>query len=598
DRWTDERQRLLDNIERLTQDVNALRSESVAVIGSIEPVTPPLQLSSAEEAELRGRIASLEDQLQDYAKREAALGAQIRGSSLGSSKDPAFGDYMRKLRDASVLLTSAATAAVEGSIDGSSRSALSAPPSAPRRLSRRKSLSALGDLRASVLDPAQALARETSVRAKADAQTMTEVAAAASTAVSADEGVNQMLLAYSEKLMSKEDSLRNREDELEAIRASAAELEAALQGLLPVSKPSYGSLGRSSLNTSPPMASSHMRPFSPLTQLSHSISKPGSSSIGNGGSIRNRSASFFQGLRTNYLGMSDSPDVSAMPPPAASLAIHTDAQSLVSASASVARSLSASVESSPRVAERPGAIHSAPTKLTGADGVPQLIRNLIPLARMAAAEVRRLKDLIYDLETQSRETRMELFDTQEKLANLRSYCSQRAKQEEAVQEDITHVLAQISRLRTRVVELEMEKTRYEAEADQLRAKCRKMGDRTAGHVLDLIVNRVGTSAWTQEKRTGTDTATTTAEDQSSSAETGSRVPARFANASRISISHPEASDIRTEFNELLHQVISRRDEDIERMQALADAWRADARKAARASEAKAWNTSSRGIQTV
>ncbi|KAJ1802012.1 hypothetical protein LPJ56_006289, partial [Coemansia sp. RSA 2599] len=37
-RWADERQRLLDNIERLTQDVNALRSESVAVVGSIEPV--------------------------------------------------------------------------------------------------------------------------------------------------------------------------------------------------------------------------------------------------------------------------------------------------------------------------------------------------------------------------------------------------------------------------------------------------------------------------------------------------------------------------------------------------------------------------------
>ncbi|KAJ2599483.1 hypothetical protein GGF39_002202 [Coemansia sp. RSA 1721] len=583
-RWGDERQRLLDNIERLTQDVNTLRSEPVAVVGSIEPVTPPPQLSSAEEAELRGRIAHLETQLQQQAKREAVLSAQISGSGL-ESKEAALGDYMRKLRDASALLTSAAATAVEGNMEDSNSRALSAPPNAPRRLSRRRSLSALGDMRAATLDPAQTAAKDACVPATADAQTMTETIVNA--AVSADDGVNQMLLAYSEKLMSKEDSLRNREDELEAIRALAVELEATLQGLLPASKPSYGSLGRTSLNTSPPMAST-MRSYASLAQQ-HSLPKPSSTN----GSIRNRSASFFQGLRTNYLGLGDSPEVSAMPP-AALLAIHTDAQSLASAS----RSLSASVDGSPKIPERPKAIHSAPTKLTAADGVPQLIRGLIPLAQMAAAEVSRLKHLIYDLEAQARETRMELFDTQEKLSNLRAYCSQRAKQEEAVQEDITHVLAQISRLRIRVVELEADKARYEAEADQLRAKCREMGDRTAEHVLDLIVNRVGQSPWAQEKRTSTDTAAAAASAEGQSAEAGNRVPARFANASRISISHPEAGDIRAEFNELLHQVISRRDEDIERMQALTDAWRADARKAARANEAKAWSTSSRGIQTV
>ncbi|KAJ2227862.1 hypothetical protein IWW45_006842, partial [Coemansia sp. RSA 485] len=586
-RWGDERQRLLDNIERLTQDVNTLRSEPVAVVGSIEPVTPPPQLSSAEEAELRGRIAHLETQLQQQAKREAVLSAQVSGSGL-ESKETALGDYMRKLRDASALLTSAAATAVEGNMEDSNSRALSAPPNAPRRLSRRRSLSALGDMRAATLDPAQTAAKDACVPATADAQTMTEtIVNAAVSAVSADDGVNQMLLAYSEKLMSKEDSLRNREDELEAIRALAVELEATLQGLLPASKPSYGSLGRTSLNTSPPMAST-MRSYASLAQQ-HSLPKPSSTN----GSIRNRSASFFQGLRTNYLGLGDSPEVSAMPP-AALLAIHTDAQSLASAS----RSLSASVDGSPKIPERPKAIHSAPTKLTAADGVPQLIRGLIPLAQMAAAEVSRLKHLIYDLEAQARETRMELFDTQEKLSNLRAYCSQRAKQEEAVQEDITHVLAQISRLRIRVVELEADKARYEAEADQLRAKCREMGDRTAEHVLDLIVNRVGESPWAQEKRTSTDTAVAAASAEGQSAEAGNKVPARFANASRISVSHPEAGDIRAEFNELLHQVISRRDEDIERMQALTDAWRADARKAARANEAKAWSTSSRGIQTV
>ncbi|KAJ1854274.1 hypothetical protein LPJ73_002503, partial [Coemansia sp. RSA 2703] len=210
--------------------------------------------------------------------------------------------------------------------------------------------------------------------------------------------------------------------------------------------------------------------------------------------------------------------------------------------------------------------------------------------------VRRLKGLIYDLEEQSRGTRVELFATQEKLSNLQDYCARRAKYEENVQHDITHVLGQISRLRARVLELEAEKKKYETETERLRAECRRVGDQTAEQVLGLIVDRVGASEWAKSKQISTDTASDSASSQADSE--SSRMPARFANVSKVSVSHPEAGDIRAEFNELMHQVIARRDEDVERMKALADAWRADARKTARAADAKAWNTSTRGIQTI
>ncbi|KAJ1934023.1 hypothetical protein GGF37_006522, partial [Kickxella alabastrina] len=156
----------------------------------------------------------------------------------------------------------------------------------------------------------------------------------------------------------------------------------------------------------------------------------------------------------------------------------------------------------------------------------------------------------------------------------------------------------ITRLRTRVVELESEKAKFEVEAQQLHSRCRKMEDRTAEHVLDLIVDRVGQSEWAKTKHLVTDaSAAATNGGQQPDFETKA-VPARFASVSSISVSHPEASDIRAEFNELLHQVIAKRDEDLERMQVLADAWRADAHKTSRANESKAWNTSTRGIQTI
>ncbi|KAJ1719536.1 hypothetical protein LPJ53_005714 [Coemansia erecta] len=607
--WTDERQRLLDNIERLTQDVNTLRIEPVAVVGSIEAVVPsqpsPALSSSAEEAELRERISQLEAQIAEHVRREAAHDAKILSES-SEPKEALLGDYMRKLRDASTMLTSAATTAVEGSPEVSGhRLASGIPPNAARRLSRRKSLSTLDDLRTSANIHTTTFVRDTqnpettrrAPVATADAQTMTEgIFGIANASASSDDGVNQMLLAYSEKLMSKEDLLRNREDELEAIRASAAEIEAAIFNLLPSSKqPAYGGIGRSSLNASPPMANVAWS-YGTLPQYHHnhqqqqqqphyqSASKPSSTN----GSLRNRSASFFQGLRTSYLGSADGLDVSGAPP----LSIHTDTRSLSSAS----RSVSASVSGSPRIPERPGVINSAPTKLTAADGVPQLIRSLLPLMQIVSSEVRRLKGLVYDLEEQSRGTRVELFHTQEELSNLQDYCSRRAKEEEAVQHDITHVLGQISRLRTRVLELEAEKRKHEIESDRLRSECRRIGDLTAEKVLGLIVERIGTSDWARSKQTATDTASDSASSQADSE--SSKMPARFANVSKVAISHPEAGDIRAEFNELMHQVIARRDEDVERLKAVADAWRADAQKTARAAEAKAWNTSTRGIQTI
>ncbi|KAJ2722104.1 hypothetical protein GGI07_003546 [Coemansia sp. Benny D115] len=596
--WNEERQRLMDNIERLTQDVAALRAESTRVVGTIEPVANPAP--AAMEDALYARIEQLEAQLAKHSKN----------STHAVDKETDLRDYVRKLRDANVLLASATTTAVDGDSpnSGTNNQPATTLPSTLPRLSRRRSLPAI---LAPQTAPATATATATAAAAVlpassrrtavalADAQTMTEyILTEASASASSQEGLSHMLHVYSEKLMLKEDALRNREDELECIRSFAAEIESTLHSMLPSSKPSYGSLGHSSLNTSPPMANT---PWPYGTAPHHHSLKQSSTSL------RNRSTSFFQGLRSSYLGSGDGAE---LPTPSSALAIDTNPHALVAATPR-----SASVSASPSISDRAGTASSAPMKLTGADGVPALVRSLIYLARLVGAEVRRLKSLICDLEEQSRNTRVELFDTQKELFGLQNYCSQRAKQEDAVQQDITHVLTQISRLRIRVAELESEKARYEVEAQQLRKKCREMDDKTAKHVLDMIVERIGKSDWAKLREiapapapasdppAGLDapsladaTNSTAASDKPANSAT--KLPARFASVSSVSVSHPEAADIRAEFNELLHHVITKRDEDIERMQALADAWRADSYKASRANEARAWNTSSRGIQTM
>ncbi|KAJ2468018.1 hypothetical protein GGI02_003828 [Coemansia sp. RSA 2322] len=215
---------------------------------------------------------------------------------------------------------------------------------------------------------------------------------------------------------------------------------------------------------------------------------------------------------------------------------------------------------------------------------------------MAAAETKRLRALICDLEDQSRETRLELLQTQGRLADLHNYCTQRSKQENAVQQDITHVLGQISGLRVKVVQLEGEKAASETEASTLRRRCRELEDATAERALKLIVERVGASdrakVHTADSACALDSDATPADQPASESK-----PAKFAALGSMAISHPEAGEIRAEFNELLHQIIARRDEDIERIQALADGWRSDARKAMHASERKAWSMATRGIQT-
>ncbi|KAJ2764907.1 hypothetical protein IWQ57_004990, partial [Coemansia nantahalensis] len=106
------------------------------------------------------------------------------------------------------------------------------------------------------------------------------------------------------------------------------------------------------------------------------------------------------------------------------------------------------------------------------------------------------------------------------------------------------------------------------------------------------------SASAVDRAPATHPAEAAAVETSSTAAADPKMPPRFSSFGAVAICHPEASDIRAEFNELMHQVISRRDEDIERMRTLADAWRADAQRALRANELRAWSMGTRGTQTA
>ncbi|KAJ2520079.1 hypothetical protein GGH20_004490, partial [Coemansia sp. RSA 1937] len=217
------------------------------------------------------------------------------------------------------------------------------------------------------------------------------------------------------------------------------------------------------------------------------------------------------------------------------------------------------------------------------------------------AEANRLKSLIGDLESQSQEAHVELIETRAKLNQLQNHCSARTQHEDAVQQDIAHVLGQISRLREQVVKLEREKSLYEEEASELRAHCRKMEDRTSEQVLQLIVDRVGKREWEKHRASSDESSAVPEASVATPASTPDpepKMPARFSSLGAVTISHPEASDIRAEFNELMYQIIARRDEDIERIQTLADAWRSDARRALNVNELRVWNSSSRSTQTT
>ncbi|KAJ1944521.1 hypothetical protein FBU59_002577, partial [Linderina macrospora] len=553
--WADERQRLFDNIERLTQDVKALKSEPIqlrsatpqtaaaatvtagAVVGSIEHVTDTshdqtiqdleqrvsalqsdldaktvavtgLQTQLAELEPLRVRISELEAEVAQLRQYEFELKQDLSDAQAKleqqdatlTSNETALGDYVQKLKDANALLASETA---------QSRSADAASPLAP-----------------------------------------------------ASDELSQVHEMYSLKLMAKEDSLRNREDELEAIRAYVAEIETTLQAALPADPQ------RSISNMSPPMHGSLPRIASLSPQRPQS---------------RTRTATgFLQGLKSNYLGMNGSnSDLHA-----------TQSATDLLQSPPMPHNPLHRVSSTQSLATTNGAVPAAPLPTQGPDGVPQLVSSLLPIAQAASLEVKRLKSLIYELDEQTRLARVELGDTQERYNNLKKHCQVRAHKEDAVQQDIADVLAQITRMREKVQLAEQEKARYEQEAKDLWDRCRQAESKTADQVLTQIVDRLGSADWAKLRHSSP---STPPEDMP---QLPAPLPSKFVPLSAISISHPQAAEIRAEFNELLHQVIARRDEDIVRIQAVADAMRGDARKALKAANARAWNTSTRGVQTA
>ncbi|KAJ2745016.1 hypothetical protein GGI20_002509 [Coemansia sp. BCRC 34301] len=621
--WAEERQRLFDNIERLTQDVRerqaAIAAHSIshasdstsvaspsslprAAIGSIEPMLTSGQIVDAEAEAIRKQLSSKTaecDQLRQdlestaHLRRrasemgitisqlhltEAALRKQLAEliplkeahSKLLHDVEAAKGKSVTHMAEHSskepLFMASAATTAVEGAsggfVQGETPTRL---PDARHSPTRCRSLPSLRLEHLPTFHPIAcypALAFDGQARL-ADAQTMTTVSNVDDASDSAD--ASQMLLAYSEKLIHKEDALRSREDELEAVCTAVHVVEAALYKLLP-STPTLSQAGFGST------------PRSPTTSGSPQIGQSAwsSSASMSRSSLRNRSASFFQGLRTNYLGAGDSTESSSP----SVLTVQTDAQ------------------------HRTNGYPLTPTRASGADSALLAVQSLAPLVQMVVAEVRRLKLLAVDLEDQSRETRMELLHAQGRLADLQNMCAQRSRQEDAVQQDITHVLGQISHLRAKVVQLEDEKAACENEARGLRKRCREMEDTTAEKVLRLIVDRVGTGDLARQAMVASTSAeavveTNQLDDECKPAAAATTImPTKFAVLGSVSVSHPEAGEIRAEFNELLHQIIARRDEDIERIQALADAWRDDARRASLANERKAWSMATRGIQTT
>ncbi|KAJ2451262.1 hypothetical protein EV183_003716 [Coemansia sp. RSA 2336] len=661
-RWNEETQRLLDNTERLKQDLIELQAANATMapmrsvasaeaaleqptVGSIEPVEATAAIadmsSQVKELELRlqecqSEVQAVRAQLQASVSENSRLEAQVlqlqhveadlhlqlselktvqvshdslvRELEAAKAKSRAsvvkrsanngllLGDYMRKHKDSDSVLSSADVTAVDDPAqarnakpDGSSTTS-----SRPTRrwslmdLRQAADLQANGRIRHSLnLDAATA-----TEFASTDVQTMTDMRPAASLE---DENVAQMLAAYSEKLMLKEDALRGREEDLEAVRAAAEEIEKALNKIVQpgIAAPAHNSF--------------HALPRASLASVS---SAAGNGSWSNGISaktkptLRNRSASFFHGLRSSSYRISggSSPDIPAAMFPARSESLsrsnsplpqHTDRPSSASADHVVVLARSESQTTS--------SIRTISRSRSDVNNVPAFVRSLLPLVQTAVSEADRLRNLIGDLESQSHEAHAELIDTRKKLAQLQNHCHVREKQEDAVQQDIAHVLGQISRLREHVVHLEREKSAFEDEAQMLRKRCREIEDRTSEQVLQLIVNRVGKREWEKQRAVKTDlnaVAEASVATPASSPDTDPKLPARFASISAVEVSHPEASDIRSEFNELLHRIISRRDEDIDRIQALADAWRSDARKASHASELHAWNTSSRGTQTA
>ncbi|KAJ2083454.1 hypothetical protein H4R24_000834 [Coemansia sp. RSA 988] len=365
------------------------------------------------------------------------------------------------------------------------------------------------------------------------------------------ESVDQMLAAYSEKLMLKEDALRSREDELDAVRAAAIEVEATLR------------TAATAMHARP-----LPRPLSPRAAASWSLASSATPAL------RSRSASLFQGLRPGSRPASSASDAPPCLPLRGPDSFHSSLLAVESEAATAACPV-------------------LPSRRSAVDGVPAFVRSLKPLVHMTVSETERLHGCIADLEVRALDAEAELQDFHQQISQLKNHCDQRAQQEDAVQQDIAHVLFQISRLRENVVRLEREKESCDKEIDMLRQRCRDAEDQSATQVLQLIVDRIGKRSFEKQRADSN-----VSSDIASASTQEFKMPARFAAVGSVAVSHPEAADIRAEFNALLHQVIARRDEDIERMQALVDVWRADAHKATHANEQRSWNSGSRSTQTT
>ncbi|KAJ2521043.1 hypothetical protein H4217_001643 [Coemansia sp. RSA 1939] len=650
-RWSEERQRLFDNIERLTQDIKSLnsldggnhlqplapgaRSNAVSsdasrsvdhpAVGKIEPLTVEALPRDSELQDridiLEGRISELceeitlaKQQLQAKIDENNVLQADLNTLKANNDQLHFLEDNINALRNTEQCLrnellvleslkqeNAKLNRMLSEYKNGAGNSNLSSNRNARSfdyvaalgdkslpGLTRSRSLTSLASLRDfshTCVSGVQPKSNQQQRLFTANAQTMTESDIRPDNATT-DEEVSQMLMAYSEKLVLKEDALHTREDELEAVRAIAAELEGVLQDMLASIESFVPSAAN---NNSHSMFAEHASPSSVSWSPAFSAQlKPG---------VRNRSASFFQGLRTNYLGMVDSSDM-----PSATPRAQTDIlrPASVSTASDILGPASNPRDSGSASRQSPSGKHMfSASRTSGCNDVPLFVSSLLAMSHMAASEVRRLMPYMYELENQSHNSRVELRKKEDQLSQLQKYCTLRSKHEDVVQEDIAHVLAQITRLRTKVVSLENEKKVCEEEVQQAQARCRKAESQNIKQVLQLIVGRVGKREW-EKNHLSDDLSKKTAVGVPSNdgADEPAPQPKSLATASTVAISHPEAGDIRAEFNELLHQIITRRDEDIERIQALADAWRIDARKALQLNEQRIWNTCTRGTQTT
>ncbi|KAJ1731140.1 hypothetical protein LPJ61_002683 [Coemansia biformis] len=521
--WDEERQRLLDNTERLMRDARGLKARIApgpVAVGSIEHVV-------SSPVDLQARIGDVTAQLESSQADADAARRQLQ----------ALADENGRLRRAESSLQEQ-LAGLESF--GAMHGALGREPGAPKRKARAHPGGPAGRA-ASFGDHRNGEQGDTAVGAmpllggstghgdvaavgRSDAQTMTDAGPSPSLA---DDGIGPMLAAYSEKLMLKEDALRSREDDLESVRAAAMAIEQALHDTLAATSGS------------------------------------GPASLGHGPRARHHAPGYVLG------------------------------------------------DARPATVGVAGRRASANGRAAIGD-TPDRVRGLIPLVETAAAESRHLRELAARLESHAQIANAELHEARQRVAQLQEHCRLRAGQDDAIQQDIAHVLGQISRLRNRIVQLEGEKATFEAEVVALRQRCREMESQNAEQVMQLIVERVGKRDWEKHRCASTvaggpaaalDSGTAaapaaTAAEASSTASTDPKMLSRFSSFGTVSISHPEASDIRAEFNELMHQLIARRDEDIDRVQALADAWRADAHRALRANELRAWCTGTRGTQTI